>query len=61
MNALSMTCQIEYYDQSTPFQPKYHQLMQLEEERENVISAIEKRQAISKRNFDKKKHFEIIC
>lgn len=56
-----MACQIEDCDQSTPLQSKYLQLMQLEEQGENAIIAIEKRQPASKRNFDKKGHSERIC
>lgn len=43
MNALAMDHQVEYTNQSTPIQSIYLQLMLLEEQREKVITTIEKR------------------
>ena len=54
INALSMDFLVKDIDQSGPLQSKYHQLMQLEEQREKEITAIERRKADSKRNFDQK-------
>lgn len=54
IHALSLDFQVEETDPSTSLQSRYFQLMQIEEKREKVITAIEERWAVSKIIFDEK-------
>jgi hypothetical protein len=54
LNALALTRNNEDVEEQSPMQKIYHELLQLEEQREQAIMAMNKRQQVVKRYFDKR-------
>jgi hypothetical protein len=53
LNALAISTRIEDEEGTTPMQSRFYQLMQLEEQREQALINIQKRQEVVKKYFDR--------
>jgi hypothetical protein len=53
LNSLSLTGSVENEEEQSPMQKRYHELLQLEQQREQAMLAMKKRQQVVKIYFDK--------
>jgi hypothetical protein len=61
LNALAISTGIEDEEGITPMQARFHQLMQLEEQREHALTNIQKRQEVVKKYFDRSATVKDLC